>query len=78
MDRVADLRADYEALGVLLKAETDGAKAAALVRERRMVGDLLTMIESPEEASVVDELARRRPPSEDAGPPSRRRRSGRG
>lgn len=76
MARVDDLRADYDRLGALLGAEDDGAKAAALVRERRAVGELLEALETPSEVSVVDELAaRRRAVSEDAGAPSRGRRS---
>lgn len=77
MDRVADLRADYEHLGELLRGELDGSKAAALVRERRIVGELLEALETPAEVSVVDELAsRRRTEAGDARPSSRRRKSG--
>lgn len=77
MDRTADLRADYERLGDLLAREGDGAKAAALARERRMIGDHLEAMESPEVVSVADELAsRRRPLTEDPGTPSRRRKPG--
>ena len=77
MDRAVDLKADYERLGVLLAAEDDGAKAAALARERRMIGELLDQIQTPEAKSVVDELAsRRRTPTEDAGSSSRRRKPG--
>jgi hypothetical protein len=77
VDRVADLRADYDRLGKLLTSEDDGAKAAALARERRMLGELLESIEAPEEMTVVDQLASRRharPGNPDA--PSRRRKSG--
>ena len=77
MDRVSDLRSDYEALGFLLAVELDGSKAAALVRERRMVGELLDALEVPKGASVVDQLAARRKPGPgDSGGASRRRKSG--
>ena len=77
MDRVDDLRADYERLGKLLAGEDDGAKAAALARERRMLGELLEKLGAPEEASVVDQLAeRRRARPSDSGSSSRRRKSG--
>ncbi len=79
MDRVADLRSDYDRLGTLLATEEDGAKAASLARERRILGGELARLATPEEASVADELAaRRRAPTEDARPASRRRRSGGG
>lgn len=77
MGRVEDLRSDYDRLGALLAAEDDGAKAAALVRERRLIGELLEALEKPEEVSRVDELAARRGAgAQAAGAPSRRRRSG--
>ena len=76
MGRADDLRADYDALGRLLLVEEDGAKAAALARERRMLGELLEALESPREVSVVDQLAARRDSgSGDAGASSRRRKS---
>lgn len=76
MDRVSGLRADYDRLGVLLDEEGDGSKAAALARERRMLGELLAALESPRESNVVDQLAsRRHTPSADASPTSRRVRS---
>lgn len=76
MARSDDLRADFDRLGVLLAAEDDGSKAAALARERRAIGEVLEKIEQPEEATVFDELAlRRRTGTEDPGAPSRRRRS---
>jgi hypothetical protein len=74
MARVEDLRADYDRLGVLLLDEEDGAKAAALARERRLLGELLESLEAPTEVSVVDQLAARR--SSTAGNASRRRKSG--
>ena len=77
MARADDLRADYDALGALLATEIDAAKAAALVRERRIIGELLEALEAPKEASVVDQLAARRNPSAgNAGTASRRRKSG--
>ena len=77
MPRAEDLRRDYDRLGELLAEEVDGAKAAALARERRMIGELLEALEAPKEESVVDQLAARRR----AGPgaaraASRRRKSG--
>lgn len=60
MSRAADLRADYDRLGGLLGSETDGAKAAALSRERRLIGELLEGLESPAEVPFVDQLADRR------------------
>jgi hypothetical protein len=74
MPRVKDLRTDYDRLGVLLEEEQDGAKAAALARERRLLGELLESLEAPTEVSVVDQLAVRR--SATAGNASRRRKSG--
>lgn len=74
MSRVDDLRTDYDRLGALLEEELDGAKAASLARERRLLGELLEALESPVEVSVVDQLAARR--SATAGNASRRRKSG--
>lgn len=77
MDRAADLRADYDRLGKLLDAETDGSKAAAIVRERRIVGELLDRLEGSMEVSVADQLADRRRSRTSAGRgSSRRRKSG--
>ena len=77
MARVDDLRADYDRLGEILEGESDGSKAAALVRERRLVGELLEALESPSEVTVVDQLeSRRRSRAGDAGSASRRRQSG--
>lgn len=77
MARVDDLRADYDRLGEILEGESDGSKAAALVRERRLVGELLEALETPSEVSVVDQLeSRRRSRAGDAGSASRRRQSG--
>lgn len=77
MSRADDLRSDYELLGQVLAHEEDGSKAAALARERRMIGELLDALETPEEVGVVDQLASRRGPrSGAAGVASRRRKSG--
>jgi hypothetical protein len=77
MDRVADLRADYERLGRILENEVDGAKAASLARERRLIGELLEALEAPQEMTKADELAaRRRAETVDPGSASRRRKSG--
>jgi hypothetical protein len=76
MDRVADLRADYERLGRILAGEVDGAKAAALARERRLISELLEALEAPAEVSVADQLAARRARSGDSRSASRRRKSG--
>jgi hypothetical protein len=76
MSRAADLRADYELMGQKLEA-AEGAAAAALVRERRLVGELLEALEQPEEVALVDQLApRRNAKSRTAGVASRRRKSG--
>lgn len=76
MDRAADLRSDYNRLGVLLK-KAQGSAAAALARERRVIGVLLEGLERPTEVSVVDQLAvRRHATSNDSGAASRRRKSG--
>lgn len=76
MDRVEDLRSDYDRLGDLLTIEMDGSKAAALTRERRLLGELLEALEAPREVSVVDQLASRRSRAKASGGPSRRRKSG--
>jgi hypothetical protein len=74
MARADDLRVDYNRLGALLEGEEDGAKAASLVRERRLLGELLEALEAPTEVALVDQLAARR--SASAGNASRRRKSG--
>ncbi len=77
MGRVSDLRSDYDRLGLILASEKDGSKAAALARERRMIGELLEALEAPAEVTVVDQLeSRRRTRTEDSGSSSRRRKSG--
>lgn len=57
MDRAADLRADYDRLGALLAEAEPGAGAAALVRERRIIGELLEAMEQTVEVPLVDKLA---------------------
>lgn len=75
--RAADLRADYDRLGLLLAGETDGAKAASLARERRLIGGLLEGLESPVEVPFVDQLAaRRQSVTKVDGAAGRRRKSG--
>jgi len=77
MTRAADLEADYVRLGELLALETDGSKAAALARERRLLGELVDAMATPKEASKVDELADRRASKPaPSRAPFRRRRSG--
>lgn len=83
MTRVADLRADYDRLGVLLLG-ADAGTAAGLARERRMIGELLDALEAPAEVTLVDQLAGNVVPlesrggtdSHSAGASSRRRKSG--
>ena len=65
-DRIADLRADYDVLGRIL-AGAEGSAAAAIVRERRIIGELLDALETPEEVPVVDQLAARRTRPDDSG-----------
>ncbi len=59
MDRAADLRADYDRLGVLLES-CEPNVAAAIVRERRMISELLEKLERTAEVPLVDQLAERR------------------
>jgi hypothetical protein len=76
MDRASDLRQDYDRLGELL-LEATPATAAALARERRVIGELLEALEKPKEASVVDLLAAGRQAGSSHSRSSRgRRRSG--
>lgn len=69
MSRVDDLRADYEFLGQVLR-NAEGSAAAAIARERRLIGEQLERLEASEE-SYVDELAGKR--SEFGRRPARRR-----
>ena len=76
MDRAADLRADYDRLGELL-ATAEGSAAAAIVRERRQIGELLEALEKPKVVPLVDQLAaRRNAAAANPGVASRRRKSG--
>ncbi len=76
MSRLDDLRADFDTLGRLL-AEADGSGAAAIARERRLIGAELERLETPEEVPVVDQLAeRRRGTAKAPRPAARRRKSG--
>ena len=76
VDRVADLLADYEALGDKLTM-ADGSAAAAIVRERRLIGELLESLQRPAEVPLVDQLAdRRKSRTQPGGAASRRRKPG--
>jgi predicted ATPase len=75
VSRVDDLRADYDALGDKLVGSSPG-EAAAIVRERRILGELLYALEKPEEVTKVDELAARRTKPETARVSRRRNKSG--
>ena len=82
-DRRADLLADYEALGAKL-LEAEGSAAAALVRERRILRQLLAELAADEGSTVADKLAGnvtrldagRRGRSGAPGAPAKRRKSG--
>lgn len=74
--REAELRADFDMLGRLL-AEAEGSGAAAIARERRLIGAELERLETPGKKPLVDELAeRRRGAPATARPPARRRKPG--
>ena len=76
MARVDDLRSDYDALGRKL-SKAEGAAAAAIVRERRALSELLESLERPKVVPKVDELAARRTSrTGDTGAATRRRKSG--
>ena len=76
VDRVADLLADYKALGDKLEV-ADGSAAAAIVRERRLIGELLESLQRPAEVPLVDQLAdRRKSKTSSGGAASRRSKSG--
>lgn len=76
VDRVADLLADYKALGAKL-VDAEGSAAAAIVRERRLIGELLEALQQPAEVPLVDQLANRRKSRTKPGDtPGRGRKSG--
>ena len=75
MSRAEDLRADFDLLGALLIA-AEGSAAAAIARERRIIGELLDQLESPKAVPLVDQLAaKRQTKAGDSRPPARRRQS---
>ena len=76
VDRVADLLSDYRALGDKLD-DADGSAAAAIVRERRLIAELLESLQTPAEVPLVDQLAhRRKSHTQSGGAAGRRRKSG--
>jgi hypothetical protein len=76
IDRAADLLADYKALGDKLVV-ADGSAAAAIVRERRLIAELLESLQRPAEVPLVDQLAdRRKSRTNTGGAASRRSKSG--
>jgi len=72
VSRVDDLRADLEHLGRLL-ADASGAGAAAIARERRIIGAELERLEQSDGVPFVDELAAKRASAGAHRPPSRRK-----
>jgi hypothetical protein len=74
MDREKELRADYLLLGRKLRDAT-GTASAAIVRERRLISAELERISAPKEATLVDQLAKRRARSGAGRPPARRSQS---
>ena len=76
VDRVADLLADYEALGAKL-VDAEGSSAAAIVRERRLISELLEALQNSAEAPLVDQLAdRRKSRTKPSSDPHRRSKPG--
>jgi hypothetical protein len=75
--RAEVLRSDFDRLGRLLDM-AEGSAAAAIARERRIIGELLERLEADVgEVPVVDQLASRRlARSGDSGPAARRRKPG--
>jgi len=75
MARVDDLRADYDRLGELLGGfEISGSEAAAIVRERRILGAELERLEALEgEVPLVDQLAAKREAARSGGSSARRK-----
>ncbi|HKY47520.1 MAG TPA: hypothetical protein VJQ79_05990, partial [Acidimicrobiia bacterium] len=74
LDRAAELRADYDLLGKALRA-AEGSAAAAIARERRLIGAELEKLEVSEEVPLVQKLAVKRAASKSSRPPARRRKS---
>lgn len=75
MSRLDDLRSDYDLLGEKLVTAA-GSSAAAIVRERRMIGEILEALEAPKVVPLVDQLADRRTSRTKAGGAASRRKSG--
>jgi hypothetical protein len=75
MSRASDLRADYDLLGEALRG-AEGTAAAAIARERRLIGEVLEQLEPLEEVALVDELAAQRAKAGVDRPPARRRKPG--
>lgn len=74
MDRLVELRRDFDLLGELLQA-ADPQQAAAIARERRLIGAELERYAESGEESLVDELAAKRAEAGVGRPPARRRKS---
>ena len=74
LDRAVELRADYDLLGKALR-KAEGSAAAAIARERRLIGADLERLEQSEEVSVVTKMAAKRARSGPVRPPARRRKS---
>jgi hypothetical protein len=79
MSRLDDLRDDYNRAGQILnQTGITGTEAAALIRERRALRELLDRLEKPKELSVVDQLAEERAKRRGGEPTGARRKPGRG
>ena len=75
VDELADLRDDYQVLGILLD-EAEGSAAAAIARERRIMRARLVEIQKPAEGTKIDEVAaKRESKAAVAAVPARRRKS---
>lgn len=73
--REAELRFDFDRLGRMLEL-AEGSGAAAIARERRLIGAELERLATPGKVPLVDELAQRRGGTTAvARPPARRRQS---
>ncbi|MDP9144452.1 MAG: hypothetical protein M3N43_07120 [Actinomycetota bacterium] len=75
MDRLVELKADFEILGTVL-VTAEGSEAAAIARERRLIGAEIERLEKSEGGSFFDELAVVRAAAGVDRPPARRRKSG--